>query len=107
MVKQQRNLESQTYESMKPPIKKEKPFPIKINSEEASGISFNSRPRSGKFEQIFPFNKVTEDLAINLNRLSTTSSGTATMMGGPNYMKLIIQEVRRWEIEYNEYINSQ
>ena len=107
MVKQQRNLESQTYEQMKPPLKKEKPFPIKINPEEASGISFNSRPRSGKFEQIFPFNKVTEDLAINLNRLSTTSSGTATMMGGPNYMKLIIQEVRRWEIEYNDYINSQ
>ena len=92
---------------MKPPLKKEKPLAIKTTPEEASGITFNSRPRSGKFEQIFPFNKVTEDLVSNLNRFSATSSGTATMMGGPNYKKLIIQEVRRWEIEYNEYINSQ
>jgi hypothetical protein len=69
-------------------------------------INFKNRPRSGKFEQIFPFNKTSEELVFSLNRFSNTSSGTATMMGGPNYMKLLIQEVRKWEIEYNEYINS-
>ena len=66
-----------------------------------SKIHFNARERSGKFELIFPFNKASEDLAIALNKCQGSS------VSGPNYMKLIIQEIKKWEFEYLEYINKQ
>lgn len=49
------------------------------------------RPRSGKFELIFPFNKKTEELATALNRIS---SSKAVSIGGPNYLKMIVDEVK-------------
>jgi len=66
----------------------------------SSKINFKDREKSGKFELIFPFNKASEDLVIALNR----SQGSS--VSGPNYMKMIIQEIKKWENEYLEYISS-
>jgi hypothetical protein len=60
-------------------------------------VKFGERERKGKFELIFPFNKVSEDLSISLNKCGGNS------VNGPNYMKLIIQEVKKWESDYLEY----
>jgi hypothetical protein len=64
-------------------------------------ILFNARERSGKFELIFPFNKSSEDLSIAINKCQGSS------MSGPNYMKMIIQEIKKWECEYLDYISKQ
>ena len=66
-----------------------------------SKILFNARERSGKFELIFPFNKTSEDLAVALNK----SQGSS--VSGPNYMKQLIQEIKKWEVEYLDYITKQ
>eukprot|EP00347_Sterkiella_histriomuscorum_P012494 403368366 len=72
-------------------------FNAKINNQNAGRYL----ERSGKFELIFPFNKASEDLAIALNR----SQGSS--MSGPNYMKMMIQEIKKWESQYLEYVAKQ
>jgi hypothetical protein len=52
------------------------------------------RPRSGQFEQLYPFNKRTEELATALNRNAHAKNGT---IGGPNYLKMIVDEVKLWD----------
>ena len=56
------------------------------------------RPRSGQFEQLYPFNKRTEELATALNRNAHAKNGT---IGGPNYLKMIVDEVKLWQFEVN------
>jgi len=52
------------------------------------------RPRSGQFEQIYPFNKRTEELATALNRNANAKNAS---VGGPNYLKMIVDEVKQWD----------
>ena len=73
--------------------------PLPATSTFANKITFNNRERSGKFELIFPFNKASEDLVVSLNKCQGSS------VSGPNYMKMIIQEIKKWENEYLEYID--
>jgi len=42
------------------------------------------RPRHGKYTLIFPFNQATHDLAVQLNR-QTSSGGSAINVNGPNH----------------------
>ena len=48
---------------------------------------------------IFPFNKTVEDLSISLNRNGGSVSG-------PNYMKMLVNELKKWEAEFLEYHKS-
>jgi hypothetical protein len=65
----------------------------RMSKQVESDIDFQNRPKQGKFEMIFPFNKTSEDLAIALNKYSNMSAGSSNhnlLMAGPNYMKLLI-----------------
>ena len=50
------------------------------------------REKHGGYVLIFPFNKATEKLAIDLNKSASTSSnsGHCANVGGPNLMKQLI-----------------
>jgi hypothetical protein len=61
------------------------------------------RPRSGQFELIFPFNKKTEDFAIAFNRASCSKTNT---IGGPNYLKMLVEEVKAYEAKYMEFVKN-
>lgn len=65
----------------------------RMSKQVESEFDFQNRPKQGKFEMIFPFNKTSEDLVIALNKYSTMSAGSSNqnlLMVGPNYMKLLI-----------------
>ena len=59
------------------------------------------RERSGKFQLIFPINKRTEELAIAMNK----SVGARANMGGPNLMKMMVDEIKKYEQEYTLFVN--
>ena len=60
------------------------------------------REKQGGFQLIFPFNKKSEELAFAMNR---TVGGRANM-GGPNLMKMLVQEVKQWDQEYSQFVKS-
>jgi hypothetical protein len=62
------------------------------------------RPKHGQFEMIFPFNKRTEELAFALNRMS---SSKAVSIGGPNYLKMIVEEVKAFESAYTAFVKNE
>jgi hypothetical protein len=67
---------------------------------QSNAIIFDKREMQGKFELIFPFNKASEELSTAINR-----NGGASM-SGPNHMKILIQEIKKWEAEYNNYVSK-
>ena len=52
-------------------------------------ISIKYNERIGNFEMIFPFNKLTEELAINACRTQNIKNPTL-----PNYTRMIINEIK-------------
>ena len=50
------------------------------------------REKHGRYTLIFPFNKATEKLLIELNKSASTSSnsGHCLNVGGPNLMKQLV-----------------
>jgi len=62
------------------------------------------RPKHGQFEMIFPFNKKTEELAFALNRMS---SSKAVSIGGPNYLKMIVEECKAFEQSYMAFVKNE
>ena len=50
------------------------------------------REKHGKYTLIFPFNKATEMLSIELNKSSSGGSGSGHCLnvGGPNLMKQLV-----------------
>ena len=72
----------------------------KNQSQFTKDIVFEKREKNGKYELIFPFNKQTEELAVCLNK-----SGGASV-SGPNYMKMLVQEIKKYELQYLEYMKT-
>jgi hypothetical protein len=66
---------------------------VKNHKEEFLKYKKFEREQSGKYTLIFPFNEITEELAITLNKMSS-SSGNSQNVGGPNIMKQLINEVK-------------
>ena len=54
------------------------------------------REKNGKYECIFPINKRTEELAFSLNR----QVGAKASMGAPNFLKMLVEEIKQYEQEY-------
>ena len=60
------------------------------------------REQSGNFELIFPFNQKTEELAGALNR----QVGARASMGAPNFLKMLVQEIKQQNEEYQLFIKN-
>ena len=60
------------------------------------------REKHGKFEKIFPFNAKTEEIAGLLNR----QVGNKATMGAPNYMKMLVEEIRQYDLEYTHFVQN-
>ena len=62
------------------------------------------REKQGKFELIFPFNGVSEDLSSVINRQST-GNGSISVAGpsNANHMKQLVQEIKSYYEERNAY----
>lgn len=68
-----------------------------------------AREQRGKFVLIFPFNKRTEELAIELNRTASLNSGTGhcSGVGGPNLVKQILKETKNYYDERQKFFFGQ
>lgn len=60
------------------------------------------REKKGKFECIFPINSRTEELASLLNR----QVGIKASMGAPNYLKMLVEELKVYETEYASFVTG-
>ena len=60
------------------------------------------REQSGQFELIFPFNEKSAELAFSLNR----QVGARASMGAPNFLKMLVQEIKQHNEEYILFIKS-
>ena len=78
---------------------------VKTQKEEILKYKKFEREQSGKYTLIFPFNEITEELAITLNKMSS-SSGNSQNVGGPNIMKQLINEVKIYYDEKLLFIKS-
>lgn len=82
------------------------PKPVKLTQDQMYRFLRKrfERPTMGKYTQIFPFNKVTEQLSIQLNR--QTGMGTTVTVTGPNNannMKQLILEIKNYYEHRNEF----
>ena len=67
--------------------------PIQKKLEKAPAMELPlQRETIGKFELIFPFNKHTEELAVQANRNVNTKNPAA-----PNFVRMIVQEIKNYE----------
>jgi hypothetical protein len=53
----------------------------------------------GNFDQIFPFNKLSSNLAVSLNQVSSSKSPTM-----PNYTKMLVTEIKNHEKKRKEHL---
>jgi len=58
------------------------------------------REKSGQFQLIFPFNERSGELAMAMNK----SVGAKANMGGPNLMKMMVDEIKKYDQEYNLFL---
>ena len=60
------------------------------------------REKSGNYELIFPFNSKSGELSSSLNR----QQGTSKSMTGPNYMKMLVDEIKKYSLEYTAFVKN-
>ncbi len=58
------------------------------------------REKSGQFQLIFPFNERSAELAMAMNK----GVGARANMGGPNLMKMMVDEVKKYDQEYSLFL---
>ena len=63
------------------------------------------RERKGNFTLIFPFNQISEQLAIDINK--SGASGSHMTMNGPNHMKSLINEIKQYYDDRHLFLRGQ
>lgn len=70
--------------------------PAKLNQINED-LSKRYEKKYGNFNQVFPFNKITENLAIDAYKTQTIKSPTK-----PDYTRLIVNEIKKYIQDFSE-----